>query len=114
MILDRIALTHDDVEILTGWSIRPEGACKDGQCVPLDGIVADSGHVDMTAFARRLGMPLVHDARHGLWCIGPRAGGRALQDARMPKLVLPDIDGTPFDIASLRGLKVLLLAWSSW
>lgn len=59
-------------------------------------------------------MPLVRDERHGLWCLRPRAGGRALQDARMPGLVLPDVDGRTFDVASLRGLKVLLLAWASW
>jgi hypothetical protein len=28
--------------------------------------------------------------------------------------VLPDFDGKPFDVASLRGRKVLLLAWASW
>ena len=112
MILDRLDLSHAELEELSGWSIRPEGACKDGQCVPLD--VTGSDRVDIAAFAHQLGMPLVRDERHGLWCLGPRAGGRALQDARMPRLILPDADGTPFDIATLRGLKVLLLAWSSW
>ena len=28
--------------------------------------------------------------------------------------VLPDFDGNPFDVAGLRGRKVLLLAWASW
>ena len=112
MILDRIDLSHAELEELTGWSIRPEGACKDGACVPVASPPGD--RIDLAAFARDLEMPLVHDERHDLWCLGPRAGGRALQDARMPGLVLPDVDGRPFDIATLRGLKVLLLAWASW
>jgi hypothetical protein len=27
---------------------------------------------------------------------------------------LPDIDGQPFSLESLRGQKVLLVAWASW
>ena len=65
-------------------------------------------------FAERLGMPLVHDEPTGLWCLGPEAGGRALTDAHAPDLVLPDIDGREFHLRSLRGSKVLLVAWASW
>jgi hypothetical protein len=28
--------------------------------------------------------------------------------------VLPDFEGNAFDVASLRGRKVLLVAWASW
>ena len=28
--------------------------------------------------------------------------------------VLPDVDGNPFALGSLRGQKVLLVAWASW
>ena len=112
MILDRLDPTRDEWEELSGWSIRPEGACKDGRCVPLDGAVGS--RVDVRAFAARLGMPIVHDEAHSLWCVGPESGGHVLRDARLPRLVLPDLDGRPFDLASLRGTKVLLVAWASW
>ena len=112
MILDRLDLSRPEFEQISGWSLRPERACKDGVCVAFES--GDAKRIDVTAFARQLGMPLVHDERHDLWCLGPRAGGHVLRDARMPRLVLPDVNGTPFNIASLRGLKVLLLAWSSW
>jgi len=52
--------------------------------------------------------------RHGLWCLGPESRGRTLEGARLPPIVLPDLDGVAFDVASLRGQKVLLLAWSPW
>ena len=69
---------------------------------------------DTEESARRLGRPLIHDDKHGIWCLGPVGGGRILQEARMPPLILPNFQGNPFDLATLRGSKVLLLAWSSW
>ena len=99
----------------TGWSIKPEGACKGEVCVPLRAEVLHDGRVDVRVFAERVGMPLVHDADHGLWALGPESlGGRALTTATAPELVLPDLDGEPFALSSLRGKKVVLTAWASW
>jgi hypothetical protein len=96
----------------TGWEIKPEGACTDVRCVPLpQGIVAD-GKVDLAAFAARMGMAIVES--DGVWAVGPESGGRALESAQLPDIALPDLDGRPFSLASLRGTKVLLLAWASW
>ena len=66
------------------------------------------------AAADALRMPLVHDAAHGLWALGAEAGPRALQSAIAPELVLPDFRGGTFRLSSLRGTKVLLVAWASW
>ena len=114
MILDSLRVDPAELERRTGWSIKPEGACKDDRCVPLPSGGTPDGTVDARVLAERLGMPLVHDATSGLWCLGPEAGGRALTSARTPDLTLPDVDGTPFSLASLRGTKVLLVAWASW
>jgi cytochrome oxidase Cu insertion factor (SCO1/SenC/PrrC family) len=59
-------------------------------------------------------MPLVHDEAHGLWALGPESGGRALTTAVVPDITLPDRNGNPFSLSSLRGQKVLLVAWASW
>jgi hypothetical protein len=108
-------LAPGDVKLLTGWEIKPEGACKGEICVPLtDSAIAPDGTVDMRRFAEQMAMPVVTDDTHGLSALGPRAGGRVLDDVALPPITLPDFDGNPFDIASLRGRKVLLLAWSSW
>src|SRR5262249_33632176 len=96
----------------TGWEIKPEGACKDVRCVPLpDGIVSH-GTVDVTAFAERMGMALVEG--DGVWALGRESGGSALASAERPEITLPDRTGRPFSLSSLRGTKVLLLAWASW
>ena len=112
MILEALAVDPAELERRTGWQIKPQGACKGERCVPLP--VMSEGRVDARLLAERLGMPLVRDEPSGLWCLGPEAGGRALSDVRAPDLVLPDIHGREFRLRSLRGSKVLLVAWASW
>jgi hypothetical protein len=112
MILDRLEITPDELTRRTGWEIKPEGACKADRCVALPEMPA--GRVDARALAERLGMALVQDDEHGVWALGPESGGRALSSAQMPELTLQDRNGTPFSIGSLRGTKVVLLAWASW
>jgi hypothetical protein len=116
MVLDRLQLTADEFELATDWEIKPEGACQDEVCVPLPPLERDAdGRIDVAVVAERLGMPVAHDDPHGLWALGPRSGDRrVLESARMPELVLHDFDGDAFDVANLRGRKVVLIAWASW
>ena len=116
MTLDRLDLTTDEFALATGWEIKPEGACRDDVCVPLPPLERDAaGRVDVAGVAERLGMPIAHDEAHGLWALGPRSGDRrVLESTGMPDLVLSDFDGGAFDVASLRGRKVVLIAWASW
>jgi hypothetical protein len=112
MILERLEVTSEELERRTGWELRPEGACKGDRCVPLP--QGQTGRVDVELLAERLGMALVHDERHAIWSLGPESMGRALLSAEMPELTLPDRQGNPFSVGSLRGTKVVLLAWASW
>ena len=69
----------------------------------------------LTHAAERLGMAIVHDADAGLWAVGPESlGGRTLASAAAPDLVLPDLDGDEFHLSSLRGKKVVLVAWAPY
>lgn len=117
MILDRPDLTIEDFERETGWLIKPEGACKAGVCVPLPPPppAPATATLDVGVLAERLGMEVVHDERHGLWALGPSTvSGRALESAAAPDFTLPDLDGRPFRFSSLRGRKLVLVAWASW
>nr|WP_315184541.1 ResA-like WAxxUGC motif-containing protein [uncultured Albidiferax sp.] len=101
----------------TGWAIKPQGACKGEACVPLPANARQAdGTLDARVLSERLGMPLVEEAGRSLWALGPESGvtGRALTTAIAPELVLPDVDGKPFRLSSLRGKKVLLTTWASW
>lgn len=115
MLLDRLSLTAEELQASTGWEIKPQGACKGDECVPLHGVdVTADGMVDVRAFAERLDMPLASDDQHGVWALGPRTSGHVLDSVDLPRLVLEDFDGNAFDVASLRGRKVLIVSWASW
>ena len=81
----------------SGWEVKPEGLCLEDRCIPLGS-----------------GTAVVHDEAHDLVAIGPESGGRALTDARLPDLVLPDRHGRPFSLRSLRGTRFVMVAWASW
>lgn len=113
MIVDRLQITPADLERRTGWAIKPEGACKGAYCVPLP--ASAGATLDARVVAERLGMPLVHDQKHGLWALGPESiDGRALTSAEAPEVTLPDLAGREFRLSSLRGQKVALIAWAPW
>jgi len=117
VILHDLAVDEHDFAARTGWTIKPAGACKAEVCVPLPTSVRlDNGRLDARVLADRLGMPLVADDLTGIWALGPETAvtGRALTSATAPELELPDADGTPFRISSLRGKKVLIVSWASW
>jgi hypothetical protein len=113
LILTHLDVTPQELERGTGWELKPEGLCKDERCVPLPTNAGD-GRLDVQMVADRLGMPLVRDERHGVWALGPESGDHLLTSAQLPPIVLEDVDGRPFDLASLRGEKVLIAAWASW
>lgn len=112
MISDSLTITRTDFEKQTGWEITAEGACRGERCVPLPGQVTKT--VELSTISELLAMPLVHDEEAGLWALGPESGGKALVSAQAPDLELPDWKGQPFQLSSLRGQKVLLIAWASW
>jgi hypothetical protein len=111
MIVDHLDLTAEEFTAGTDWEIKPEGACKGDVCVPLD--LPDA--FDALATAERLGMGVVNDEKSGLWSFGPESlGNRALVSAEAPDLVLPDLDDNEFKLSSLRGQKVVLVAWAPY
>jgi hypothetical protein len=110
MLLNEFSADAQQFEAATGWSIKPEGACKGDVCVPLGG-----GRFDLADTCAKLGMAVVHDSQLGVWAIGPETlGGRALTSAEAPDLVLPDLEGREFSLGSLRGKKVALVAWAPY
>ena len=116
MLLREPVVDPADLHARTGWAIKPAGACLGDICVPLpDDVRRDDGTLDAHGLAARLGAPLLHDDASDLWALGPATvSGRALSTATAPELVLPDLNGDAFHLSSLRGRKVLLVAWASW
>ena len=112
MVLRSARVSAAELERESGWRLKPEGLCREERCVRLS--APDPNALDLASVAAALGTPLVRDERHALWALGAEAGGHALVTATAPDLVLPDASGVPFRLSSLRGQKVLLVAWASW
>lgn len=109
-----------DLERVTGFTLKPEGLCKDAICVPLprgeESFVDATGAVDAAAFWRHIGNPVVQDDAGEVWSFGIGAGERAqaFDTLEAPDFTLSDFDGRPHALSELRGKKVFLATWASW
>jgi hypothetical protein len=117
-------LTLADLTHATQFTLKPEGVCRGELCFPIpegrsQEFVVQRGDVtwfNLSEFGRLLQQPSAHDAKHGLWCFGPRP---AVQNAHVasrlaPDFTLPDLKGKAHKLSEFRGKKVLLLTWASW
>jgi peroxiredoxin len=89
-----------------GWTLKPEGLCREETCVPLlDRSVADA-----------LGLLVVHDEVAGVAAVAPSAETHHRDSAsgRAPRLDLHDVDGRPVSFDDLSGHKRVLVTWASW
>jgi hypothetical protein len=119
---DNLWLSNADLTSASGWELKPEGACMGDVCIPLPPahapeFVRDSGReFNLTALARHLGQPVVHDDKNGVWYFGEAAAPRraTLASLEAPDFELPDLDGKLHRLSDYRGKKVLLAAWASW
>ncbi len=113
MLHNAPTIDRSSFEAQTGWTFKPEGACKGDVCIPF--AAPPEERVALAVIAEAMGMPLVSAPEHNLWALGPESvGARALTTATAPPLSLPDLNGKPFDLASLRGKKVLIYAWAPY
>jgi hypothetical protein len=113
---DGLRLSAHDAATVTGWTLKPEGMCRDELCVPLGADALRGETVDVAAFWRTLGHPVVSDPSGEVWVLGTGAESRAsaLAGLEAPDFSLPDLAGVPHQLSSLRGKKVFLTTWASW
>ena len=102
-----------DIDLLyrqTGWSIRPEGACKDDTCIPLP------GPLTAELLSERLGMAVATAPAHRLSALGPpTVNGRAIDSVTVPPdLEFFDFAGKPVRLGDVRGSRTVLVSWAPW
>ncbi|MBI5947065.1 MAG: redoxin domain-containing protein [Chloroflexi bacterium] len=117
---DALWVPVGDLEPASGWTLKPEGACRGEECVPIprgqESLFVRPGLFNLAALAGYLGQPVVHDARRNAWVIGESAGRRAagLDSLEAPDFTLPDLQGNLHSLHDYRGKKVFLVSWASW
>ena len=78
---DGLWISPVDAEHVTGWTLKPEGMCRDDLCVPLPASALAPNEVDLEAFWKKLGGPGrvgAGCAGRGAQCDARRAGGAGL------------------------------------
>jgi hypothetical protein len=113
---DGLWMSAKDAEKVTGWTLKPEGMCRDERCVPLSASAVKDNDVDVEAFWQKLGGPVIASADGDVWALGAPAEERnaALEGLQAPDFTLPDVSGVPRTLSQLRGKKVFLATWASW
>ena len=113
---DGLWMSAKDAETVTGWTLKPEGMCRDERCVPLPASAVKGDEVDVEAFWQKLGGPVIASSVGDVWALGapPDERNAALEGLQAPDFTLPDVDGVPRTLSQLRGKKVFLATWASW
>ena len=87
---DGLWMSAKDAETVTGWTLKPEGMCRDERCVPLPPTAVKGGEVDVEAFWKKLGGPVIASEEGDVWALGAPADERnaALEDLQDRKSVV--------------------------
>lgn len=115
---DRVLLRRDEVAAALGWARKPEGLCRDDECLLVSRSCGlDVGELlDLGALAALLRRPLALDLDERAAFLGESASTRsdALTSLVAPDFTLPDLAGASHSLSEHRGKKVFLVAWASW
>ncbi len=117
---DDLWLSRTGCATATGWTLKPEGLCRGEVCMPTPRTethnYVEGDDVNIAAWWRLMGRPVLHDAAGDTWMLGAAAADRAavLQSLEAPDFTLPDLDGKAHSLSDYRGKRVFLTTWSSW
>ena len=117
---DGLLIRPDDLPAINGFTLKPEGACHAGMCIPIDQslLVKRDGEkwFDLTAFADLLSQSYVADANARVWSFTeiPARRNSMMTDAIAPDFEVTDREGQVVRMADLKGKKALIVTWSSW
>jgi len=116
---DTVFLAAGEFTRATGWTLKPEGLCRDDACFPVrdrSAVVADDDTISLRGAADVLSRPLALEADPPVAVLGeaPAAVGAALASGRAPNFALPDLDGGTIELDDYAGRKRMIFAWSSW
>jgi hypothetical protein len=102
--------------ILTGFELKPEGACRDDICIPLSGELCRTDEVDVAGFWRHTRRPVLRSDGGAVWLLAEGALERrtTLATLQAPDFTLPDAGGVEHTLSDFRGKKVFLATWASW
>lgn len=117
---ESLLVRPEDLTRINGFELKPEGACYEDMCVPVDDnlLVEQRGQTwfNLTAFADLLGQPYVADRDNNVWSFAeiPARRDNMMVNAMAPDFEVTDRQGNVVRMADLKGKKALIVTWSSW
>jgi hypothetical protein len=117
---DGLLISPEDLPSVNGFELKPQGACYADMCVPLNEhlLVEQGGKqwFDLAAFADLLGQPYVVDKDANVWSFAeiPARRESMMVDGMAPDFDVVDRAGKVIRMTDLKGLKALIVTWSSW
>ena len=117
---DSLLVKPEALSSINGYTVKPEGACYEDLCVPLNDTVLKQidgqQWFDLVAFADLLGQVYVADSEASVWSFGdiPAHRDNTLVNAMAPDFEVQDRQGNVIRMADLKGKKALIVTWSSW
>jgi hypothetical protein len=97
-------------EDATGWVLKPEGLCRDEECVLVPADVAQ----DPVMVWSRLGWPVVRSGEDVYLGEPASTRSQALASTVAPDFTLRDLDGREHSLSDHRGKKVFLVSWAPY
>jgi hypothetical protein len=112
----------EDLTRINGFTLKPEGACLDELCIPLQQnsdllkTVDNKQWVNVTAFADLMEQAYIVDEDARVWSFGemPATRQSMFANAQAPEFEIPDRQGNVVRMSDFKGKKALIITWSSW
>jgi len=117
---DSLLIRPEDLPAINGFELKPEGACFNDLCIPLNGDLLVTGNgsewFNLSAFADLLEQPWVADTAARVWSFAEIPANRenTMVNAMAPDFEVTDRQGNVIRMADLKGKKALIVTWSSW
>jgi len=113
---EELWIRTQDLPRINEFEVKPQGACRADICIPIPKAMVRGRYFDLTAFAKKIGEPVVVDTDARVWSFGEiqALGGSFVEGRMAPDVTVPDRAGRPVHLAHLRGKKVLVVTWASW
>lgn len=103
-----------DLKGINGFELKPQGACREDVCIPVDRKLRQGGLFNLAGFAEKIHQPVVADS--GVWSFGdiPLLRSAFVESRIAPDFAVPDRKGRVVHLSDFRGKKVLVVTWASW
>lgn len=103
-----------DLPRINEFELKPQGACRADMCIPISRSLKAGPWFNLSAFARKLGQPVVQES--SVWSFGeiPVLRGNFYNSRIAPDFAVSDRKGRTVHLSDFRGKKALVITWASW